>query len=237
MADGKEEPLPEVDESGSLSLAERGLEGVPLDVAKQGGAAVKSLNLSGNTMKSWESLAEFTALDTLILDGNGLDGLEGCPKLPTVKTLWFNNNRVEDIQAFLDQVCERCPDLSYLSLMRNPGSPGFVDFTEDHESEYNRYRLYVIYRLPSLGFLDASPVSKEERAKAKVRGQFCLTKKPSQSRRSTAESAESKDPTASPSAAAEPAEPRKASSFLGVEGATYDGADSEGNRFISNADL
>ena len=54
-----------------------------------------------------------------------------------------------------------------LSMMQNPASPKLVsESVEDHHMAA-RYRLYVIYRIPSLQFLDASPVTPTERAEAR----------------------------------------------------------------------
>ena len=126
--------------SGSVSLAERDLPSIPEPVAQRVCEAV-TLNLTNNALTSFEHIPLFTKLSTLILDGNGLGDMADCLPMPTVRTLWFNNNKVDDLERFLDQVCALFPDLDYLSMMRNPACPGFLDLTEDHQ--VRRLSLYT----------------------------------------------------------------------------------------------
>jgi len=116
------------------------------------------------------------------------------------------------------------------------------------QREYQQYRSYVIFRIPTLTHLDASPVGKEERANAVKRGEFCLVRRTTAAgRRSTAPaspaSGEAKDGAAGGGKDGgegvddTPSKTRDPTVFLGLEGAKYDGADSEGNRFIGNSDL
>ena len=44
--------------------------------------------------RSFANLQCFPSLQTLVLDKNGLEDIKGCPSIPTLTTLWFNNNRV-----------------------------------------------------------------------------------------------------------------------------------------------
>ena len=85
-------------------------------------------------------MAAFTRVHTLILDKNELAGLEGFPRLPSVTTLWFNNNGVEDLVDFCDQVEATCPRVTYLALMRNPAAPPLVCVSEDDVQSATRYR-------------------------------------------------------------------------------------------------
>jgi hypothetical protein len=89
-----------------------------------------------------------------------------------VQTLWFNKNSVEDMPDFLAQVSAAFPRLTFLSLMNNPASPSLVCMSEEDLKAQQRHRLYVIFRLPTLEFLDAEPVSPEERALAREKGRF-----------------------------------------------------------------
>jgi hypothetical protein len=159
------------------------------------------------------------------------------------------------------------PNVSYLSFMRNPASPPLICASEEDASASQRYRLYVIHRLPKLQFLDAMPVSQEERKEAAVKGSFMATRKPrageapqppsrsgsksgggmfsmfssssSSGEASGASSSRSEgSPTAAAAAAAAaPEEKKKATAFLALGTSRYDGRHSEGNRFISDKDL
>jgi Leucine-rich repeat (LRR) protein len=63
-------------------------------VAARLGPTVTVLNLTENALRPPANLGSFTKLHTLILDKNDLESLEGLPAMPSVTTLWFNNNRV-----------------------------------------------------------------------------------------------------------------------------------------------
>ena len=81
-----------VSEFGELVLAFRELERVPEDVSVACAATTTLLNLSENAINSSEGLERFAQLETLILDKNNLEGLAWCCPLPSLKTLYFNNN-------------------------------------------------------------------------------------------------------------------------------------------------
>lgn len=44
--------------------------------------------------RSFRNLQYFPSLQTLVLDKNNLEDVQECPVIPTLTTLWFNNNRV-----------------------------------------------------------------------------------------------------------------------------------------------
>lgn len=81
--------------------------------------------------------------------------------LPTVRTLWCNNNLIEDLPAFMDAVVEKFPYLQYLSIMRNPACPGLTDFCSPDLEALRLYRMYILYRYPLLEILDWTEVSEE----------------------------------------------------------------------------
>jgi hypothetical protein len=83
-----------------------------------------------------------------------------------------------DLVEFMDEVVASFPNVTYLSAMRNPASPPLVSVSEADVAAAARYRLYVIFRLPRLQFLDAAPVTAEERRDAAERGQFLAVRKP-----------------------------------------------------------
>lgn len=51
--------------------------------------------------RSFSNLVCFTSLQTLVLDKNDLEDIKACPSIPTLTTLWFNNNRVSQRTAYL----------------------------------------------------------------------------------------------------------------------------------------
>ena len=126
------------------------------------------------------NLRYFTKIETLVLDKNDLTTIVSCPVLHKVHTLWCNNNKVTDLDKFLTEICQRFPNLQYLSLMRNPVS--IFDNESDelgqlsHASEeLMKYRLGVISKLPSLRMLDSVMVTNEEVATAKKVGSQYLS--------------------------------------------------------------
>ena len=126
---------------------------------------------------SFDGFEKLTNLSTLILDKNGLESMVACPPLPSLKELWFNNNQVHNLTDFMNSIAELCPGLTTLSLMRNPAAPPMVCLSQEDVAAAARYRLYIIYRMPSLSFLDASPVTSAERAEAKAKGKYYEVKK------------------------------------------------------------
>lgn len=81
------------------------------------------------------NLSYFSALETLVLDKNELESLETCPLLPHLQTLWCNNNNISDLGIFLTDVANKCPRLTYLSLMRNPIVPDLEDVDLDIDED------------------------------------------------------------------------------------------------------
>lgn len=99
-------------------------------------------------------LSVFSSLDSLVLDKNELMDLNTCPSIPTLKTLWVNNNNICDLVSFMDEVVNKFPNLEYISMMRNPCSPGLMDLSSPDVDAIRFYRLYVIFRLPGIRIID-----------------------------------------------------------------------------------
>lgn len=224
-----------------VNLLDKGLTRIPADVAARAGATALSLNLSENNLSSGADLDKFTVLETLVLDKNELSDISAVPPLPTLKTLWFNNNMVVDLPAFLDQVVAKFPKLTYLSFMRNPAAPSMICVSEEDAAAMRRYRLYVVYRLPRLVFLDSSPVSKKERDEALKRGEFLVPRRPSACKTAVFDEAAAERekrvaarPVASTPTSSASADSRRMSAYLGLGTSNYDGRHSEGNRFIGD---
>lgn len=77
-----------------LLLVDQNLTEVPLEIAKKFGPTATTLNLSENSFKAPGNLIYFTSVNTLVLDKNNLESLDGFPVMPTVTTLWINKNMV-----------------------------------------------------------------------------------------------------------------------------------------------
>jgi len=195
-----------------------------------------TLNLSENRLLPPCNLHHFSKVHTLVLDKNGLKSVSGFAKMLSVTTLWFNNNNVTDIVGFLDDVVTIFPNVTYLSCMRNPCSPPLAIVSEEDVETTRRFRLYVIYRLPKLQFLDSSPVSLNERKEASQKGQYLAPRRPATTGAISPVSASSM-PIAQPAPQAPAEALKRPSSFLGVGSSRYDGANSEGNRFITDKHL
>jgi hypothetical protein len=169
-----------------------------------------------------------------------------------VTTLWCNNNAVDDLVAFLDDVARAFPGVTYLSCMRNPCSPPLVCASEDDLQATRRHRLYVVFRLPRLQFLDSSPVTAAERKEAAEKGAYLAPRRPkaaapaapgsplggaAASATAAAAAGGGAGGAAAAAAAAAAGAVKKPASFLGVGTSTYDGRNSEGNRFITDRSL
>ena len=126
--------------------------------------------------RSLENVGAFAGLRSLVLDNNEIS--DGCnfPDLPSLGTLCMNNNNIKSIKLLLDTIRHTCPNLKYLSLLKNPCCPHRLIGMDD--DDYSRYRLYVLWRLPNLTFLDSGRVTPAERAEASRRGEFCIPAEP-----------------------------------------------------------
>jgi len=247
-----------------LTLSSRDLEELPLALIKQHSANIVKLDLSDNKLKSVITLPSLPRLHTLLLDKNRLTDLHHFPPFPSLTTLWLNNNRLSDLTALLDVLTSSCPDLTYLSMLRNPACPDMY-FSENEAESYQRYRYYIIWRLKKLQLLDSTPVTTAERKEAQIKGPFCIIARPAEeqqeknhqdSSQSSSSSASASSASSSASNGVHPADDDHGSTASAVTGAAagagqpirvatflakgkprYDGTNSEGNRFIVNEDL
>ena len=229
-----------------IILVERGLSKLTLEHLPEGGAShTILLNLSENAITSSYLLDTFTSLETLILDKNDLTGLEWfhCP-IPSLKTLYFNNNLVTNAEEFVNRVAVLFPSLEYLSMMRNPCCPAFFDITEEKQDDYRRHREYVLYKLPTLQYLDATSVTDEERVNSNRRGSFLGSKATPKKKKSNKVDAnqllaQQEYEKKKVKKAEDKKKKAKTSTFLGLGGNDnrYESNASEGNRFIRDDDL
>lgn len=69
--------------------------------------------------------------------------------------------KVADLPEFLDQVMDRFPLLTDLSMMRNPACPGLMDIQRPDMEACRLYRTYVVFRAPQLVTVDGVDVTEE----------------------------------------------------------------------------
>lgn len=69
--------------------------------------------------------------------------------------------QVADLPAFMNQVLERFPLLTDLSMMRNPACPGLMDIQRPDMEACRLYRTYVVFRAPQLVTVDGVDVTEE----------------------------------------------------------------------------
>ncbi|TMS36020.1 hypothetical protein L596_003289 [Steinernema carpocapsae] len=96
-------------------------------------------------------------VEHLILDGNNLTEYFLNVTFANLKTLSLNTNRICDVGLLLKTVSKRCPNLSFLSLIGNPGWPHH--FSSNEPGLYKQYSCAVSKFLPRLAFLDSCKIS------------------------------------------------------------------------------
>ena len=80
-------------------------------------------------VKDVSNLSAYKNLTTLIVDKNNLINLEMFPVIKSLQTLWCNNNEIEDLVQFMNNVCKKFENLRYLSMMRNPACPSLMNIS------------------------------------------------------------------------------------------------------------
>lgn len=171
-------------------------------------------------------------------------------QIASLETLWVNNNSIGQLEPFLDTVRSQCPKVNYLSMLKNPACPNF--FTGADSDAYRRYRQQVLRALPTLKYLDASPVTDAERAAVAPAGTSADTDANDDANDGTSSGTgnASGDKSRSAPAVAPPAvTPEKGldrmpmreaddlHASFGVSTYNYVGKHSEGNRFITDDSL
>lgn len=81
--------------------------------------------------REFGELKHFSALETLVLDKNDLVDFVSFPKMPSVKTLWCNNNKFLSVKLVLLEIERLFPNLVDLSMLCNPGIPDVVDLVKE----------------------------------------------------------------------------------------------------------
>uniref|UniRef100_A0A182JC20 Probable U2 small nuclear ribonucleoprotein A' n=1 Tax=Anopheles atroparvus TaxID=41427 RepID=A0A182JC20_ANOAO len=139
----------------------------------------RELDLRGYKIPQIENMgATLDQFDTIDFSDNDIRKLDGFPRLPRLKCLLLNNNRIvrigenlheslpnlqnviltgNNIQELGDlEPLTKLPNLEMLSLLTNPVS------TKQH------YREYVAFRFPSLRLLDFRKIKQKEREAASI---------------------------------------------------------------------
>lgn len=216
------------------TLVSQGLETLSDEFIETFSKTATKLDLSSNCIKSGEWLSKFPNLETLILDKNNIQSLSALkfPKNKTVKTLWINNNKIEDAKTFLDSVQALFPELTYLSMLKNPVTPDMY-FSEGEAEAYQRFRYYVIHRLKKLECLDATEIDIAEKKEAERVGHLMGIAKPVKSSVEENDDNSAQAYNMRKSMKEEGFQP-KVATFLVKSRPRYDGTNSEGNRFITN---
>jgi len=197
---------------------------------------VQQLDLSYNCFKTLDNLDKFPNLVSLVVDNNQLESLQNLPQNESMQTLWVNNNNISELKVFLDCVSKAFPNLTYLSMLKNPACPNY--FTGKDHDDYKRYRFYVLYRLKKLKFLDSSPVTEKERKEANRVGPYMITVKPDEAQyKQQAKVEQPQNAESLPMLPGDLQPEGKGSARFGISSYVYYGKHSEGNRFIMNEDL
>ena len=137
----------------SLNLKGKNLSELPLELVNKHKDIITNINLSNNKITNGKYLNLFTQLDTLS-DHNNINNLDQFPSIISLKVLWLNNNKINNLSSCILTIKEIYPNLTYLSMMFNPAVPNIYT-SPDEIDNHNRYRRYIIKQLPKLEFLDA----------------------------------------------------------------------------------
>lgn len=153
---------------GTLVCVGVNFEVVPEVLAKAYGDIVTRLDLSFNKLTSLDGIEKFETLEELVLDNNSLDHTMNLELLTDLSALSVNNNKIADLHAWVRSLTEHCPNLTFLSMVKNEACPHFAAALES-SGEYELYRHYIIYALKNLKFLDSRAITAQERFDAALR--------------------------------------------------------------------
>lgn len=147
------------------------------------GQRVSHLDLSYNQLRTVEGLSLFKHLESLVLDNNkipmiggGFDEYSRPVRMinPRLKVLSVNNNRIANLDSFLLNVSVCFPNLTYLSLLRNPCCPdelsskwNMVGPWLPGRDPYREFQNKCLTALPRLQFLDSTNLQRNKVATAK----------------------------------------------------------------------
>jgi len=238
--DGEDDPNSVQFTDGTLCCVGKDWKELPRKVAERYASEATRVDLCYNELTTLKHIGKFTQCVELVLDNNSLGDGVTFPPLPNLTTLTLNKNKISDTEAFLSQVKDSYPKLSFLSLLGNTACPNELVLKD--EDDYQRYRYYVLHTLPGLKFLDSRGVSDKERTEAARVGKFMkvVTVTAEDMEAEFARQADSGAKNSASQFSPLPQESRNAENHRGTIGTckyVYFGRHSEGNRFIRNSDL
>ncbi|XP_070504216.1 leucine-rich melanocyte differentiation-associated protein-like [Chironomus tepperi] len=123
---------------------------------------VTQIDFSSNSLMSIDFISNFPNLNEIILDNNFLSDETMFPNKVFLKIqlLSLNNNKFEDLDKLVYNICYSFPNLRHLSLLGNPLCPVLNE--NYNEDDYQSYRLLIISRMPKLKFLDSKMITRHE---------------------------------------------------------------------------
>lgn len=135
------------------------------------------IDLRGNKIQAIENLgATENQFDCIDLSDNDIVRLEGFPRLPRLRTLLLNNNRLarigEDLNDSVANIStlvltnNRLMNLADLNNLTSMKKLTHLSLLDNPVCKKENYRLYVIHRVPTLKLLDFSKVKEKERTAA-----------------------------------------------------------------------
>jgi len=177
-------------------------------------------------------LSQFQDLVSLVLDNNeiGSDNNE-FPVMNHLETLWVNSNNIQYLDRFLTSIRDKFPHLKYLSMLKNPCCPNY--FVGKGSAEYKKYRAEVIKEIPTLKFLDASPITAEEFQDAEILRSITRRPDPEEYQKQSKGFAVTEEQGLPQNPQYDPGN----TASLGRTKYIYYGRQSEGNRFIIDKNL
>lgn len=162
------ESMSQLQTDGTLVCVGGNFKIVPEVLAKAYGDRVIRLDLSFNKLTSLDGVEMFETLEELVLDNNSLDHTMNLELLTNLSALSVNNNKIADLHTWVRSLTEHCPNLTFLSMVKNKACPHFAAALES-SGEYELYRHYIIYALKNLRFLDSRAITAQERLDAAQR--------------------------------------------------------------------
>ena len=150
--------------SSYLSFAFQGIEDIPTSSVRKHADTTTCIDLSCNNFKELHSLEKFRNLHTAILDSNAIASNTVFPRLPNLKLISLNDNKIDNLTLFISRLCEDVPGLRFLSMMKNDAAPSY--FNGGTKQENQDYRYFVISHFPLLESLDGQQVTEGEKFEA-----------------------------------------------------------------------
>uniref|UniRef100_A0A6B2LHR9 U2A'/phosphoprotein 32 family A C-terminal domain-containing protein n=1 Tax=Arcella intermedia TaxID=1963864 RepID=A0A6B2LHR9_9EUKA len=214
-----------------MSIVGEDITEIPDNIGEKYGPQAKELAVTFCRLTKINNLEKFSELNSLVLDNNEISCDNNVfPSLPHLETLWVNNNNIQNLDRFLSSVRGKLPNLKYLSMLKNPCCPNY--FVGKGSNDYKQYRAEVLKELPTLKFLDSSPITPEEIKTADQLRTEIRRPSPSEYEKHAEEAAVPEE-----KALPKEVDPATDKASFGRTKYIYYGRQSEGNRFIVDKNL